>query len=173
MLTLSNCTSVKIKAALPHNNEGSVAYESDSTPDVFIYSKLRADGTPTFDSEAGYTEKQTMIQDGKMLLNTEIEWDFTNEGANILIDPLLDSWKHEVITGLEGKQHFFTPVKDDNETVIGTKNHLIYSSEVTNPCLTKNFKYLRLIPEYLLADVDGNLILDNDNNYIITEDWFR
>lgn len=173
MLTLTNCTVAKIKAALPHNNEGSIAHESDSTSGVFIYSKLREDGTPTFESEIGYTEKQTMLQNGRILLNTDIEWDFTNGGSNTGVDALLNSWKYGTVTGLEGSKHFFTPIKDDNENVIGTEKHLIYSSEIDESCLAKTQKYNRLFPQYALADNTGQLIKDANGDYILTADWYR
>jgi len=170
-ITLTNCTVSKIKAALHHNNEGSIAHESDSVSGKYIYAKLREDGTPTFESEVGYTEKQTMIQNGRMLLNTEIEWDFTNGGSNTGVDALLNSWKYGILTGLENIKHYFKVVKDENENVIGTKEHYILSQAQTGNCKTKTDKYFGVyqpIINELITNINGEQVFSIVDNQQVT-----
>lgn len=172
MLSITNGEVIQLDIAITHNQEGCVAHVNNSDPSMIIYSKLRSDNTPTFESEIDYTERQTMIQDGRSILNTENTVDFTNEGVNLTIDASLNDWKYSIQTGLEGSQFFFETVLDGND-VVATRNHLIYSASIENACLFKTQRYNYLIPTYLLADNTGKYILDSDGNYIITADWYR
>ena len=121
-LTIINGTSVQIDAAIAHNQQGCVAHESDTVAGEFIYSKLRADGTPSFDSEPGYTEKYTVVQDGKKFIQAENKIDFTNKGLNTGIPN---------ITNIDGYNSVTAPIDDPRFFVRRFDNfeyrHLIYS----------------------------------------------
>lgn len=166
-----NGTPTKIAASIAWNNKGCEAHVND-TDESEIYSLLRADETPTFESEDGYTYNRTMEQNGKRIINAEFEVDFYKEGANIGVPSELADWKYGVVTGLEGSQLFFQVNKDDNDNVVSTEKHLIYENAIDGSCLNKTQSYCNLIPAYLWSDSSGELIKDSSGEYILLADWY-